>query len=68
MEGFEEKDMVQNVLGKIVGNLDFVEHSNFIRENTEAAVRECSVLNSLENTRGGVLCKRTGLKPVILLQ
>lgn len=57
----------KNVLGKIVGNLDFVGNSNFFRENTEAAVHECSIIISLENTRGGVLCKWTGLKPVILL-
>lgn len=57
----------KNVLGKIVGNLDFVGNSNFFRENTEAAVHECSIIISLGNTRGGVLCKWTGLKAVILL-
>ena len=57
----------KNVLGKIVGNLDFVGNSNFFRENTEAAVHECSIIISLGNTPGGVLCKWTGLKAVILL-
>ena len=35
-------EMVQNVYGKIAETLGFVEHSNFIRGSTEAAVTGCS--------------------------
>ena len=47
--------MVQNVWEKIAENLDFIENGNFIGESTEAAVRGCSGINSVEDARGRVL-------------
>ena len=38
--------------GKNRENLDFVENSNFIREDTEVVARRCSGKNLQENTRG----------------
>ena len=38
--------MVQNVWDKISENLGFVENNNFISESTNAAVSECSGVNS----------------------
>ena len=46
---------VQNVWKEIAENLDFVENSDFIRESIEAAFHGCSVINSQENTCGGVV-------------
>ena len=42
-------------LWEIAENLDFEEDNYFIRESAEAAVRGCSVRNSQQNTRDGVL-------------
>ena len=47
--------MEQIVWEKVAENLDFVEDNNFIRENTETAVRGCSSVNINEITRSGVL-------------
>ena len=48
--------MVQNRWEKITENFSFiVENSNFISESEEAAVHGCSIINSNENTCGGVL-------------
>ena len=46
VKGFKKRDMVQNANEKIDENLHFVEDSNF---STEAAVRRCSGVNSLQN-------------------
>ena len=54
IQGFKVRDMV-SAWEKIVGNLVFVEYSNFIRGRTEAAVRSCSNINSEKNTTVGVL-------------
>ena len=40
---------------KLQKPLRSVENSTFIRGSAEAAVGVCSVINSKENTRGGVL-------------
>lgn len=40
---------------KLQKPLGSVENSTFIRVSAEAAVGVCSVINSKENTRGGVL-------------
>ena len=50
-----ERNMEKNVWEKIAKNLDFVEHSNFIRRTTESAFRGCPGVNSEENIHGGVL-------------
>ena len=50
--------MIQNILKKIAGNLDFVENSNFKRESKETAVCRCSSINSHENTHEGALSYR----------
>ena len=47
--------MAQFVWKKIAENLDFVENSNFIRENTETAVRGCPSITLPENTHGRAL-------------
>ena len=47
--------IVKNVWGKTAENIDFVENSNFIRENTEAPVRGCSSVNWQGNICGRFL-------------
>ena len=42
----KKKDMLRNVQESITGNLDFVENSNFIRGDAEAAARKFSGVNS----------------------
>ena len=46
--------MKKNVWQKIAENLDFVEHSDFIRGSIGSAVRECPAINSKENSHDGV--------------
>lgn len=52
---FRRKGTVLNACEEIAENLDFEEDNYFIRESAEAAVRGCSVRNSQQNTRDGVL-------------
>ena len=51
VKDFWKWDIVQIVWEKTVENLDSVENSKFIRENTEAAVRGWSGINLQENMR-----------------
>ena len=47
--------MVQIVWEKYGENLDFVENSNFIKEDAEGAVCGCSGINLQKNTHRGIL-------------
>lgn len=56
MQGFSVlSDVVQIVWEKYGENLDFVENSNFSKEDTEGAVCGCSGINLQKNTHRGIL-------------
>ena len=55
MKGYKCEIWFKMSARKLQKPLRSVENSTFIRGSAEAAVGVCSVINSKENTRGGVL-------------